>query len=357
MDHNDIRHKLSEYLDDAVTAEERAAIDRHIVTCEACRTALNELQKTIEAMKQVEEIEPPAWMAQKIMAKVREEQSARKSIWQRIFVPLSVKLPVQAVAVLFLTITAYYIYVGIHPAEKYAEAPAPMIAKQEAPAPSTGEARLRRQDGAPAPEEKIAQQPAYKALDMKDAYEQPAPPVPAAPPAGNVAASAPAPAKAKTAGEAAHTREETDAARSAPAAGAPAPALLAEQTTQQAGASAGATVRRDERALKKAERSAAADKDADDTLDVTEHFVRTDLPPQLKSPGLRFHTIRVQDNDPDLPWLRTMPSYRASSCAGRYLVHVEAQGTSLRYLYCKDGAGIRLIGTYRRSDGAWSEQK
>ena len=73
MEHEDIRHRLSEYLDRSVTAEEAAAIEAHLKTCQQCKDALHELQKTLEHIKSVEEIEPPAWMTQKIMTTVRAE--------------------------------------------------------------------------------------------------------------------------------------------------------------------------------------------------------------------------------------------------------------------------------------------
>ena len=46
MDHNDMRHRLSEYLDGSVTADEKSSIEEHLKTCSACSDALHELQKT-----------------------------------------------------------------------------------------------------------------------------------------------------------------------------------------------------------------------------------------------------------------------------------------------------------------------
>lgn len=192
MDHSDIRHKLSEYLDGSITAEEKSSIEEHLKTCAPCRDALHELQKTVEHIKSVEEVEPPAWMTQKIMANVRAEAAEKKGLFQRLFSPLSIKLPVQAVAVLFLAVTAYYLYQNINPAEKYAEAPSE---KTEAAKPASPmlspqpEPKIRREPAAPAT--KAPQAPEYKALDMKMEYEKPAPPAPA----GGIEASGPAPAK------------------------------------------------------------------------------------------------------------------------------------------------------------------
>ncbi|NTW59974.1 MAG: DUF2275 domain-containing protein, partial [Nitrospirae bacterium] len=120
MDHNEIRHKLSEYIDGAVTPQEQAAIDEHLKACTTCADALAELRKTIEQVKQIEEIEAPAWMTRKIMANVRAEAGEKKGLFQRLFYLLAVKLPIQAAAVLFLTVTVYYIYSSMHPADKYA---------------------------------------------------------------------------------------------------------------------------------------------------------------------------------------------------------------------------------------------
>ena len=62
-------------------------------------------------------------MTQKIMANVRAAEEERKGLFRRLFHPLSVKLPIQAIAVLFLAVTAYYIYQNMHPTAKYTEAP------------------------------------------------------------------------------------------------------------------------------------------------------------------------------------------------------------------------------------------
>ena len=181
MDHNDIRHKLSEYMDGSITAEERAEIENHLMTCPACSDALRELQKTVDHIKSVEEVEPPAWMTQKIMAKVRSGAEEKKGLFRRFFFPLSVKLPIQAVAVLFLTVTAFYIYRSIQPAPMPSEAP---VQEFEAgngapPAPALRDKREEPKISKDASTlaKKVPQAPEYKALDMKLEYEKPAPPV------------------------------------------------------------------------------------------------------------------------------------------------------------------------------------
>jgi predicted integral membrane protein DUF2275/putative zinc finger protein len=190
MDHNDIRHKLSEYIDGSVTAEEKSSIEEHLKTCSACGDALRELQKTVEHIKSVEEVEPPAWMTQKIMANVRAEAEERNGLFRRLFYPLSVKLPIQAVAVLFLAVTAFYIYRNIQPVPSEAPMQEHAATKDvpQAAAPSREQTIPPEQPGR---SKKAPQSPEYKSLDMKYEYEKPAPPVPM----DKIGESGPAPAK------------------------------------------------------------------------------------------------------------------------------------------------------------------
>jgi hypothetical protein len=178
MDHAAIRHTLSEYLDNAVSGRERSEIEEHLKACPACGAALMELRKTLDHVKALEEVEPPAWMTQKIMAEVRSAAKEQKNIFQRLF-PLRIRLPLQATAVLFLAVTAFTLYRAIQPIQDQASAPISEFSKKqealETPAAET-ETSLRRD--AVRPSKKPAQAPEYKALDMKLAQEKPAPPVP-----------------------------------------------------------------------------------------------------------------------------------------------------------------------------------
>src|SRR3990172_9261197 len=134
MKHDDIRHMLSEYIDGAVTPKEKALVEGHLKSCPECNSALFELKKTIEHIKKVEEVVSPAWMTQKIMAKVRAEAEEKRGLFHKLFFPLHIKLPLEAVAVLFLAITAFYIYESVHPEMKFAEAPGEdVIARSEVP--------------------------------------------------------------------------------------------------------------------------------------------------------------------------------------------------------------------------------
>jgi hypothetical protein len=187
---------LSEYLDNAVTGKEKAEIEEHLASCTKCSDALAELRKTIQHVKEVEEADPPAWMTQKIMARVREEAEQKKGIFRRLFYPLHVKLPIEAVAVAFLTITAFYIYQSIQPGMKLAEAPMEgYAAKQGAPASGIARDKLDQANGPSLRSKQVPQAPEYKALDMRQEYESFPPPRPE----DRATARTPAPAKREAA--------------------------------------------------------------------------------------------------------------------------------------------------------------
>jgi anti-sigma factor RsiW len=123
MNHDDMQEKLSAYMDDAVSTQERSAIEDHLACCAECREALEELRKTVAHLKNLEQVEPPVWMTQKVMAQVRSKAELRKRIWQKLFFPLHVKLPLEALAALFCVVIGYYVYQSVEPTMKLAEAP------------------------------------------------------------------------------------------------------------------------------------------------------------------------------------------------------------------------------------------
>lgn len=135
MEHADMRRKLSDYLDNAVTAEEKAEIKRHLGSCGTCRGAIADLELTVGYLKTLPDVEPPPWLTTKIMAKVREISAPKPTLWQRLFFPLHVKLPIEAVALVFLCVTGFYLArtIGTQ-APLTAPSPAPQPARVPSPA-------------------------------------------------------------------------------------------------------------------------------------------------------------------------------------------------------------------------------
>lgn len=145
MEHTEIRRKLSAYLDNAVSAEEKEKIKRHLGSCGNCRGALADLEWTIGHLKRLPEVEPPAWFTAKIMAKVRDSSAPQPNLWHRLFFPLRVKLPLEAIALIFLSVTGYYLVrtVGtqvsqIVPPQVSGSAPPPAASSSQRPPALSG---------------------------------------------------------------------------------------------------------------------------------------------------------------------------------------------------------------------------
>jgi hypothetical protein len=139
MECQDIRKNLSAYREGMVSPENQELIEQHLASCRSCSAALHELNRVGELVKKLEEVEPPPWMKQKIMARVREEAEQRKGFLRKIFYPLHIKVPLEAFATVLIAVVAVYVFKAVEPQMKDLQAPSPrepVIARQEAPYPA-----------------------------------------------------------------------------------------------------------------------------------------------------------------------------------------------------------------------------
>lgn len=127
---NSIKEKLSAYIENQLSSEEKKQVQEHIKSCEKCALSLEELKKTIEYTKGLEELEPPPWLTQKVMARVREGP-AQKGILRKLFYPLHIKVPVEVIATLAIAVTAFYVFKAVQPEMKLAKTPSEQAAVSE----------------------------------------------------------------------------------------------------------------------------------------------------------------------------------------------------------------------------------
>jgi anti-sigma factor RsiW len=201
MKHTEIRRKLSAYLDNQIDAADRAKIEGHLAGCASCRKALEELKRTVGHLKSLPEVEPPPWLTARVMALVRDQEQPRQAFWRRIFLPLHVKLPLEAIALVFICFIGYQV-ARMNASKVSLTEPSP-VTREESPAP-THPAKNRPSAQPPAT-------PSAKPHPAPSVY----PPVPerkdksltyAPPPA----AKAPAPPEVPSAPESGFTSSESD---------------------------------------------------------------------------------------------------------------------------------------------------
>ena len=109
MNCKDVENNLPLYEDDVLSVAEKQAVEHHLKSCSKCAKSLAQLRKTGKLVEGLAEVEPPPWFKQKIMSRVREE-AAKKSLAQKWFYPLRIKIPVQIMGAIVIAVFAVYIY-------------------------------------------------------------------------------------------------------------------------------------------------------------------------------------------------------------------------------------------------------
>lgn len=107
---SDIQNRLPAYEEGLLSPEETREIESHLASCGSCRKTLEDLKKASTLVRGIKEVEPPSGFKQEIMDRVREEARQERRFWQKIFFPLYIKIPVQAFAVIMISVLAFYIY-------------------------------------------------------------------------------------------------------------------------------------------------------------------------------------------------------------------------------------------------------
>ena len=110
-----IREQLSAFIDGKLSAEEATLVEGHIAECPQCSAALADLRKVVAHLQGLEQVEPPAWFTQKVMARVRSTKRASegKGLFNWFFRPFYITAPIGALATALLAVTTYFIFQGV----------------------------------------------------------------------------------------------------------------------------------------------------------------------------------------------------------------------------------------------------
>ena len=134
MDCREIQKSLSSYLDGLLSPEEKKLVEGHLPSCVQCSATLAELKKTKDLLRNLDDVEPPPWLAAKIMACVREEKEQQASFFKKLFFPFHIKVPLQALSVILVGVIVFQVYRMVEPERKVSRAPSPssVLTAQEA---------------------------------------------------------------------------------------------------------------------------------------------------------------------------------------------------------------------------------
>lgn len=99
---------FADLLDDS-RDERLRKVNDHLTSCSRCREELAALAACQRLVSALPPVEPPVGFTTWVMAEIRD--TARPpAVWQRLLSPLQVKLPLQATAVILISVLAVFIY-------------------------------------------------------------------------------------------------------------------------------------------------------------------------------------------------------------------------------------------------------
>lgn len=187
-----IQVMLPALLEGVLSPDEERLANEHLAMCQHCGAALEDLKKAANLVQGLEEVEPPPWFTQKVMSRIREEAEQKKSgIFGRLFYPLHVKVPIQALASLLIVVLALYVYRSVEPETEVVQPPSE-VARRDITVPKHEAEQAYGKAGAssPTPENKalskgpreeasgtIAAVSRPEGVKIRDKEEVPPPPV------------------------------------------------------------------------------------------------------------------------------------------------------------------------------------
>jgi hypothetical protein len=166
---DEVRPLFSDVADARLAPAERAAWDAHLATCTECRREWASFQRTLGLLHELPRHRAPVGFIDRVMAAAHPVPWPRR-LTRRLFVPLRVKLPLEATALVLVAVGAVYLAQRT-PEMQEAMRDAVPGPTYVAPAPATPEPT------APAPQP----EPAAFQPDRPDRQGEPAAPPPATP--------------------------------------------------------------------------------------------------------------------------------------------------------------------------------
>ena len=201
---DETRDTLSAYLDEALAPDERSLVAAHLLGCPECRRELEALRGTVALLQRVEPARAPMGFVDRVVAAARPRPWYRRAA-DAVLLPLSVKLPLEAAAVVMVGLLAVYLFERSPELQRAAREAAP---QQEAAAPAREKAVGQLADKAapsPVPAAPVPAERPSRAAGERDQRADaplsreavpppaPSPPIVGAPPPPAVPAPATAP--------------------------------------------------------------------------------------------------------------------------------------------------------------------
>ncbi len=135
MNCQEVQERLSEYLEQSLDDASIRTVDIHLSSCRLCRAEADSLVRCIQNIAGLPTVEPPLGFAQRVMSHVREIE-ARPSVWERLWFPLGIKMPIHATAIILIGILAVYLLEKEEPNKNLLTTPGQVASRSEKQEPA-----------------------------------------------------------------------------------------------------------------------------------------------------------------------------------------------------------------------------
>lgn len=78
------KDQLHAYVEGLVSDNDKVEIEKHLAACPECKMAFEDLKQAVHLLGKLDEVEPPAWLTKKIMARIRAEQTPEAGLLKRL---------------------------------------------------------------------------------------------------------------------------------------------------------------------------------------------------------------------------------------------------------------------------------
>jgi hypothetical protein len=155
MDCEQVRNLLSDLLDGSLPDDVRTGVNGHLQECLPCRAEREGLEDTLHALRTLPAGKAPAELLERVRRGIAREQARGAPLWKRLFLPAHIKIPLEAAAVVLITL----LVIGTQKQElPELFSPKPAARMDAAPAANEGgsgkPAGPQRKKSGPAPAEK-----------------------------------------------------------------------------------------------------------------------------------------------------------------------------------------------------------
>jgi hypothetical protein len=105
---NEVRERLSEYLDGVLPMETKTRVDQHLSACAGCRKELESLKTVVRELNTLPQVEAPGDFLQQLHARMTERPWHQRLL-RSLYLPMRFKIPIQVAGAVTVAILVFSI--------------------------------------------------------------------------------------------------------------------------------------------------------------------------------------------------------------------------------------------------------